>query len=182
MTERDDQVGRRPVPRLRIDEFAAGPGEAPTHSGRRFVIVASLILILLWGTLQAVFRVWRAGYRRRADFGATQVAPAIDPLAEVVPPEVNPRAWREAVAETHEALVTLTAANLLDLAQMKGLRDDVGARVARARAHPETARDELAGLWNELANQAGPILEARHSRPKWLPPRPPVDLRRQPTR
>lgn len=180
MRERDDQERRRPAHRLRIDEFAEGPEEAPTHSGRRFVIVAALILIVVWGTLQVVFRVWRAGYRNRAAFGATQVAPAIDPLVKVVPPGVEPSAWREAVVETHEALVTLTAANLLELSQMKRLRDEVAARVARAR--PETARDELAGLWNDLANQAGPILDARHSRPKLLPPRPAVDPRRRPPR
>ncbi|AGA31580.1 hypothetical protein [Singulisphaera acidiphila] len=175
MTERDDQA----APRFRIDEFAVSPEEAPTHSGRRFVIVAVLILIVLWGTLQVVFRVWRAGYRDRAAFGATQVAPAIDPLAKVVPPGVEPQAWREVVDETHEALVTLTAANLLDLPQMKELRDTIGARVARAHARPETARDELAGLWNDLANQAGPILDARHPRPKLLPPRPAAAPRRR---
>ncbi|SIO32658.1 hypothetical protein SAMN05444166_3807 [Singulisphaera sp. GP187] len=174
MTERDNHVGGGPAPRLRIDEFAPGlgPEEAPTHSGRRFVIVAVVILIVFWVTLQVVFRVWRAGYRDRAAFGATQVATAIDPLARVVPPGVAPKVWREAVAETHDALVTLTAANLLDRLQMEVLRDDIAARVARARTHPETARDELAGLWNDLANQTGPILNARHTRPKLLPPPP----------
>ncbi len=81
------------------------------------MIGAVLVLIVLWGTLQVAFRVWRTGYRDRAAFGVTQVAPAIDPLAALVPPDVSPTAQREAVAETHAALVTLTAANLLDLEQ-----------------------------------------------------------------
>ena len=174
MTERDDQARRRPShrPRLRLDEFAPGPGatEPTSHSGRRLVLVAGLALVVLWGALQAAFQVWRSGYRKRADFGATRVAPAIDPLAEIVPPGVEPDAWRRAVAETHEAIVTLTAANLLDLAQMRALRDDLTACVTRARAQPETARAELAGLWNELAHRAGPVLNARHPRPALLPP------------
>jgi hypothetical protein len=179
VTGRDDQAGRRPAHRLRIDDFAPGSPEPPTHSGRRFVIVAGLVLVLVWGALQVVFRIWRSGYRRRAAFGATQVAPAIDPLADIVPPGVDAVAWRRAVAETHAALVTLTAANLLDLSQMQSLRADLAARVARARTRPETARDELAGLWNQLADQAGPILVPRHPRPKLLPPQPVAD-RRQP--
>jgi hypothetical protein len=180
--ERDDQAGRRPAPRLRIDDFAPGSAEPPTHSGRRFVIGAGLVLVLLWGTLQVVFRVWRSGYRSRAAFGASQVAPAIDPLAGVVPTEVDAEAWRQAVAETHAALVTLTAANLLDRSQMQSLRADLAARVARARARPDTARDELASLWDELADRAGPILDPRHPRPKLLPPRPVVDRRQTPPR
>jgi hypothetical protein len=70
-------------------------------------------------------------------------------------------------------LVTLTASNLLDLDQMRDLRADLAARVARARARPETARSELAGLWDDLAARAGPNLVNRHPRPGLLsPPRP----------
>jgi hypothetical protein len=136
-----------------------------------------IVLLLLWGTLYVVFRDWRARYRVRAEYGATQVAPMIDPLAEVVPPGDEPADWRAAVAETHAMLVTLTAANLLDLRQMQALRADVAARVQRARAHPDAARGELADLWNDLAAQASPILTPRHPRPKLLPPPPAVKPR-----
>lgn len=174
MTARDDNTG--PIRRLRIDEFgmaagnAGGPGEAPAHSGRRVVVAAGLALLVLWGVLWLTFRQWRAGYRERAAFGAAQVATAVDPLAGVVPPGTDAEAWRGAVAQTHAMLVTLTAANLLDRAQMQSLRDDIAARVARARARPETARDELAGLWDHMTERAGPILAPRHPRPKLLPP------------
>jgi hypothetical protein len=56
---------------------------------------------------------------------------------------------------------------------MRDLRADLAARVARARARPETARSELAGLWDDLAARAGPNLVNRHPRPGLLsPPRP----------
>ena len=113
------------------------------------------------------FREWRARYRERAAFGAGQVATAIDPLAEVVPPGVPPHAWHEAVTDAHAMLVTLTASNLLDLEQMSGLRDEIAAQVAAAR--PETARDDLARLWDGLAARAGPNVAGRHPYPALLP-------------
>ena len=61
-----------------------------------------------------------------------QVAPTIDPLAHVVPPEIAPDAWRQAVDETRAMLVTLTASNLLDLAQMHALRAEVQAFEVRS--------------------------------------------------
>ena len=174
MTEHNHQANHRPPYRLRIDEVTSRSEALPSrsHSGRRVVIAACLALILVWGLLQVGFRLWRSGYQARATYGATEVAPIIDSLADVIPPATNPDAWRQAVAETHAMLVTLTAANLLDLSQMQALRNDLTARVARARAHPETAPDELARLWNMLTDQAGPILDARHPRPKLLPPGP----------
>jgi len=167
-----EQNGRT-SPRLRVDESNIRPPATslpPSHSGKRFVILACLALLLVWGTLQVAFRMWRANYRERAEFGATQVAPTIDPLASLVPPGTNANAWREAVAETHRALVTLTASNLLDLAQMQSLRADLQKRVDRARAHPEQSWDELAHLWDHLETLAAPILSVRHPRPKLLRP------------
>jgi hypothetical protein len=179
--------GPQPARRLRFDGQVrphhvegSGTGAPAGHSGRRFVTLAVLGVLVLWGVLSLAFRDWRARYRARAAFGATQVATAIDPLAEVVPPGIAPDAWRRAVAETHAMLVTLTASNLLDLAQMHALRAEVRARVARAR--PETARDELAGLWNGIADRAEPVLETRHPRPELLPPCPPKEPPRYPLR
>lgn len=163
--------------RLRIDEFggprpAQGGGfeETAGHSGRRAVIVAGLVLLALWGGLWLAFRRWRAGYRERAAFAVAHVVPAIDPLADVAPPGVDPKAWRAAVDDTRAMLLTLATANVLNRAQMEALRADVDARVARARARPETAVDELAQLWDTLLSQAAPILVPRHPRPKLLPP------------
>jgi hypothetical protein len=177
----------QPTRRLRVDgqRGAApthGPGtEVPAgHSGRRFVTLAMLSMLVLTGVLALVFRDWRARYRERAAFGARQVAPTIDPLAQVVPPEIAPDAWRQAVDETRALLVTLTASNLLDLAQMHALRAEVRARVARAR--PETARAELAGLWDGIADRAEPVVGTRHPRPKLLPPRQVKERSRAPVR
>src|SRR5262249_12823463 len=74
--------------------------------------------------------------------------------------------WRGTVAEAHAMLVTLMASNMLDVDQMRKLRAELMARVARAR--PETARAELADLWNSLARRAGPNLVKRHPRPRLL--------------
>ena len=103
---------RDPVRRLRYDDLAStmaptyahGTGEASagrvpgtsrsspwlprSHSGRRFVIVAVIVVLVIWGVLYLVFREWRARYRERAAYGVSQVVPAIDPMAETRP------AWR----------------------------------------------------------------------------------------
>jgi hypothetical protein len=162
--------------RWRLDELAGvrAPGprpEAPAHSGRRFVVAAGLVVLTTWGALYLAFLDWRARYRARASFGARQVAPAIDPLADVIPEGVDAGRWRQAVADTHRMLVALTASNLLDETQMRALRDALSARVAAAR--PATALGVLASTWDDLEDRAGPILGTRHPRPKLLPPHPP---------
>jgi hypothetical protein len=158
-----------PMRRLRIDATAEGmspsPEIPPGRSGRRVVIVGVLLVLVTWGGLYLAFRDWRARYRARALYGATQVATAIDPMAATVPAGVTPEAWRDAVSETHAMLVTVTASNLLDMAALRSLRGEVAARVARAR--PETALSELAGLWDDLHARAGPLLD-RHPRPALL--------------
>jgi hypothetical protein len=163
--------GNRPTRRLRFDDYPTEPvkvrqPEVAGHSGRRAVIGGVLAILIVAGGLATVFRDWRARYRERADFGAGQVATAIDALSGVVPPDVPRDAWRRAVADTHAMLVTLTASNMLDLDQMRSLRDEIATRVARTR--PETARDGLAALWDDLADRAGPILAKHHPRPGLL--------------
>jgi hypothetical protein len=170
--------GNRPARRLRFDEYPSKPNRNASQpardegvSGRRAVIGGMLAVLVLAGGLALVFRDWRARYRERAAFGARQVATAIDPLAEVVPPVVSRDDWRRTVADTHAMLVTLTGSNLLDLDQMRELRVELTARVARARARPETACAELAALWDDLADRAGPVVVKHHPRPRLLPPR-----------
>jgi hypothetical protein len=149
------------------------------HSGRRLVLTAGAVMLVLWASLYLVFRDWRARYRARASYGAVQVAPVIDQLAEIIPPGVNPSTWREAVRQTHVMLVTVTSSNLLDLPQMQSLRAELQQTVARAQARPETACEELAAVWNTMADRAEFIFRdgrsangERHPRPKILPPRP----------
>ncbi len=148
---------------IATEEDAAG-----LASGRRFVTVAVIVVLVLWGSLYLVFRQWRSVYRERADFGARHVAAAIDPLATVVPDGELPDAWQRTVAETHDMLVALTAANIMNRDQMESLGRRVTSLASRAR--PATARDDLATLWDEVEAQAGPIVRARHPRPKMLRP------------
>ena len=76
-------------------------------------------------------------------------------------------------------LVSVTGANLLDLRQMEALREELRQITARARDHPEAARDELAGIWNAMSDRAEFVLQEGtsgrkkgHPRPAILPPRP----------
>jgi hypothetical protein len=194
----DDQPGHRArVDRLaenRASSTAQAPNEERTTSGRVLVTAAVLVVLVLWGSLYVAFRQWRWRYGQRAAFGARYVATAIDALAEVVPAgelpqgvlaagcagasaliaaaapcDVSPAAWRQAIDETHTMLITVTAANVLDLSQMQVLQSQIASRVAGAR--PETARAALAALWDDLENHAGPIVLGRHPRPTLLPPR-----------
>jgi hypothetical protein len=171
VTVGNSSPGNRPARRLRFDAYPAvraGVARPVTagHSGQRFVITWVLAVLILAGGLALAFRDWRIRYQVRAAFGAGQVATVIDPLAEVVPPEFPRDSWRHAVAQTHAMLVALTASNMLDLSDMRALRADLRARVARAR--PETARAELAAVWDELARRGGPNLVQRHPRPDVL--------------
>ena len=163
--------GNRPARRLRFDGYPLNRQvmrrpSAVGHSGRRVVLAGALALLVVAGGLALWFRDWRTRYLVRAAYGASQVAAVIDPLAEMTPPDASRDAWRETVADAHAMLVTLMASNLLDLDQMRDLRAELTARVARAR--PETARAELADLWDSLARRAGPNLVKRHPRPKLL--------------
>lgn len=139
--------------------------EAQSVSGRVLVTVGMVALLVVWGSLNVTFRQWKERYRARATFGATVVAGAIDPLAAVVPPDESPDAWCQAVTDTHAMVVALTAANVLDVSQMNDLGARIRDRVAFAK--PETSRTVLAGLWDELERQAGPII-GRHPRPRLL--------------
>jgi hypothetical protein len=178
--------------RLRIDDVAAivlrnSPGPTGTttkemlergHSGRWFVLLAGLIVLLVWGTLYLLFRDWRAKYRERAFYGTTHVIPTIEPLRPLLPPKVDPDAWREAVDQTRAMLVTVTSSNLLDVKAIDALRIELTQHVRRAVGRPSTAVEELAEIWNEVADRGEFLFRdsrslsgERHPRPKILPPR-----------
>jgi hypothetical protein len=140
-----------------------------------------VVILLFWFALDQAFRAWKTHYQALAAYGANRVAPVIDPLAETLPPDVPPTDWRVAVADTHAMLVALTGAGVLDETQMDDLRRDIAARVASA--HPETARQTLADLWNDLEKRAGPLLtsdpipppkNSRHAARNPRPPRPKI--------
>jgi hypothetical protein len=187
-----DRSDRDTARRLRFDDLGAivlrnttGPTGTPSsplvggHSGRRFVLAAGVAVLLIWGTLYLVFRDWRAKYRERARYGATQVVPAIDSLRSIVPPHISEPAWHDAIDQTRAMLLTVTGSNLLDVKDMDRLRAELSQHVGRARAHPEAAISELAEIWNQVADRGEFLLRdsrslsgERHMRPKILPPRP----------
>jgi hypothetical protein len=149
------------------------------HSGRRFVVIAVVVVLLIWGGLYVAFQRWRASYRERVAYGESHVVTAVDPLKQVTPPDVEPAAWRDAVDKTRAMLKTLVASNLLDLKDMDKLRVELDQFVARVEAHPEAAKTELAAIWNEMADRAEFLFQDsrspthdRHVRPKILPDRP----------
>jgi hypothetical protein len=162
----------------RPDQFAmTGTGQG--HSGRRFVVVAGFVVLLTWGALYLAFQGWKAKYRQRADYGSARVVSVIDRLDEIVPAGVDPAAWRDAVEKTRAMLTTVVGSNLLDIDKMDELRAELNQSVDRALAHPEAGRDELALIWNEMADRAEFLFQDsrspthdRHVRPRLLPPRP----------
>lgn len=170
-TTRNGNPGNHPTRRLRFDASTSRlvkspPAElSPTHSGRRLVTVAVCSILILWGSLYLAFREWRARFHERVAYGKKHVAPAVDPLGHIVPPDVDPIKWRRAVRETHDMIVTLTGSNVLTLDGMKDLENELTMRIARAQ--PETARAELAAIWDDLRHRAGPIV-TRHPRPEIL--------------
>jgi hypothetical protein len=150
------------------------------HSGRRFVVVAVIVVLLTWGGLYLAFQRWRENYRERVAYGASHVVSAVDALKEITPPDVDPAAWRDTVDKTHAMLLTVVASNLLDLDDLDKLRLELDELVSRVRAHPETGKTELAAIWNEMADRAEFLFQDsrdptrnRHVRPKILPARPP---------
>ena len=77
-------------------------------------------------------------------------------------------------------LVTVTSSNLLDVKEMDVLRIELTQHVRRACGEPSTAVEELAEIWNEVADRGEFLFRdsrslsgERHPRPKILPPRPP---------
>jgi hypothetical protein len=145
-------------------------------SGRRFVLLAALVIAMLWGVLFVTFRQWRSRYFERAAYGAKHVAPAIDGMAAIDPPGVARDDWEDAIRRTHALIVTVTDSNLLSIGQMNDLRAELNQTVERSLKRPETALDELAHVWNTLAARAAFLFRdtrstdgRRHIRPAILP-------------
>jgi hypothetical protein len=182
---------RDPVRRLRFDDlsvfavrhspssgsrFGSPRWRRPSHSGRRLVVVAGIVVVVLSGALNLTFRDWKARYRARAAYGAFEVVPAIDRLAAIAPANLGTSAWRDAVRETRSMLTTVISSNLLDIQEMRDLRTELDQIVGRAIARPETAPRELADVWNVIGERGEFLLKdsrsqsgERHPRPRILP-------------
>ena len=129
-------------------------------SGRLFVILGCLIILVVWGVVYLAFLGWRSRYEELAAFGRMEVAASVDPLAKLQPSNVESQAWSKAVADTRTMLIGLTSAGLLGKKEMIALRDDLHDRVARAQAYPDNARDVLGKLWDDMEDRAGPVISS----------------------
>ena len=138
---------------MRGDPPIVGP-----RSGRWTVAALVLIVLVVWFGLDQAFRAWIARYQALARFGASVVAPSVDPLARLTPPDLAPATWQAAVADTHAMLVAFTGSGVLDEAQLESLRRHLIAQVARAESQPATARATLAQIWDDLERDAGPAI------------------------
>jgi len=158
--------------RRRDSGHGGGRSTFEGHSGRRFLILAGVGLLVLSGMLFLLFRDWRIRYRERAEYGLNQVVPTIDELyyLELNNKHISDDDWRDAVDRTHAMLETVVTANLLDYIQLKALRAELETRVTQAKAHPETAPAELAAIWDDMTDRAEFLLaeKDRHPRPKIL--------------
>ena len=166
--------GRR---RFRVDGLGGRPGWlGRPFSGRAFVVAAVATILALWGGLYLAFANWRAGIEERIAFGRAEVVPAIGPLADAVPPGVDPAEWAAAIEATRALLVEVVGTGRLDRPAMIALRDNLADRAGRAR--PETARAVLAGIWDDMTARLGRI-RGDLGRPALLPP-PPAETDRRP--
>jgi hypothetical protein len=162
-TTSDDNKGLPHARRFRIDDRAGSRPfkRDPGTSGRRFVMGSLLVIVLVWSVLYALFLNWRTHYKDLANFGAAQVATTVDPLARLSPPGVPQAAWQSAVADTHEIIEKVTASGPLSRPDLEALRDNYTARVAAARS--DSAVAVLTGIWGDLEQKAGPVLQRRGS-------------------
>jgi hypothetical protein len=181
---RPDLRGNDPETRQADDPVITEAGQG--LSGRRFVVIAAVVVLLTWGGLFAAFHRWRANYRERVAYGASNVVPVVDSFKAITPPGVDASAWRDAVDKTHAMVATVVGSNLLDRAGMDKLKLELNQRAARVQSHPETATTELAAIWNDLADRAEFLFQDsrdpthdRHPRPRILPPRPEREKARQ---
>src|SRR5258708_7223217 len=146
-----------PAPRFRIDDRAGSRTRSDDlisgHSGRRFVTGAVLTLLAISGTLFLFFARWRAAYHERVAYASIALAPTVDPLAKIVPPNVVRATWVDVVSETHAMLDDLAGSGVLNLEQVGELRADLMARVRGAR--PETAVRVLLGIWTDIDTRSG---------------------------
>ncbi len=122
-------------------------------SGRRFVAIAVVTILAVWGTLYLAFSNWREGVQRRIELGKAEVLPAIDLLAEKVPEGIDPIEWNEAIEATQELLRRVVGTGQLDESELLALRDDLAERSERASA--ETAVAELSTIWDEMTARLG---------------------------
>lgn len=135
---------------------ATDSGANAGRTGRRFVVALVIVLTSLAVSLFVAFRQWRGRHEELAKYGAQRVAPAILPLADLVPPGFDAARWRAIVDQMRFVLSGLTGSGAMDLKDMQELRREIQLKVDASSR--ETAARTLEGLWAELERRAGPVL------------------------
>jgi hypothetical protein len=95
-----------------------------------------------------------------------KLATAIAPLTHMKPADLDSPTWHRTLTETRLMLVTVMASDELSDAQKDELAEAITLRVSQTQ--PDTALDELALLWKEMATRA-PGAASTIPRPAFLP-------------
>ena len=82
------------------------------------MLAAGLVFLVLVGVLAMLFPNGSRAIARRASFGATQSPRQSTRWRRIVPVGIDPAAWRQAVADTHQALIAVTASESMDQTEM----------------------------------------------------------------
>jgi hypothetical protein len=117
-----------------------------------------------------LFRDSRSGDGQRHErpgilpsYGATQVVPVLKPLETIMPSDVDPVQWRDAVSQTREMLLEFAESKRLSIKMLSLLRAELELSVARAVAHPESAVAELGRIWSLQDDRASLSVKNRRS-------------------
>ena len=133
-------------------------------SGRRFIVLFTITILIFWASLWVGFRFWKSGYDQKAQVGR-ETARHIRKLVEARPAGVSVAVWEDTVDHTEAMLIAVTGSNLLNLEQIQALTVEIDERVATAIREPNQGPYLLKGLWDELAKRAGPVANI-YGRPK----------------
>ena len=133
-------------------------------SGRRFIVLFTITILIFWASLSVGFRFWKSGYDQKAQVGR-ETARHIRKLVEARPAGVSVAVWEDTVDHTEAMLIAVTGSNLLNLDQIQALTVEIDERVATAIREPNQGPSLLKGLWDELAKRAGPVANI-YGRPK----------------
>jgi hypothetical protein len=133
-------------------------------SGRRFIVLFTITVLIFWASLWVSFRFWKSGYDQKAQVGR-ETARHIRKLVEARPDGVSASVWEDTVDHAEAMLIAVTGSNLLNIQQIQALTVEIDERVAAATRQPNQGPAILKELWDELAKRAGPVANI-YGRPK----------------
>ena len=99
-------------------------------SGRRFIVLFTITILIFWASLWVGFRFWKSGYDQKAQVGR-ETARHIRKLVEARPAGVSVAVWEDTVDHTEAMLIAVTGSNLLNLEQIQALTVEIDEREER---------------------------------------------------